>query len=40
MAIHATELSGLPGDPVDRLIAATAIGNAAELITADARILQ
>ena len=37
--ILATELEGLPGDPADRMIVATALEEGATLVTADARIL-
>lgn len=37
--IRAAQLGGLSGDPVDRLIAATAIRNRATLLTADESIL-
>ncbi len=40
IAIRATELTGLPDDPVDRLIAATALDHHATLVTADERILR
>lgn len=39
IAIRATQLVGLPDDPVDRLIAATALNHHAALVTADERIL-
>ena len=37
--IRAVALGGLPSDPVDRLIVATAISRGAELMTADERLL-
>jgi PIN domain nuclease of toxin-antitoxin system len=40
IAILATELDGLHGDPADRFIAATAITNQAMLITADENLLK
>ncbi len=39
IGILAGELAGLPGDPADRIITATAILRDATLITADQRIL-
>jgi PIN domain nuclease of toxin-antitoxin system len=39
IALRATGLGGLPGDPVDRLIVATALERGATLVTADARLL-
>ena len=38
-ALMAVQLSGLPGDPADRFIAATAIVHSATLLTADKRLL-
>jgi PIN domain nuclease of toxin-antitoxin system len=40
IAILAAELTGLNGDPADRIIAATAIAHDATLITADRSLLQ
>ncbi|MBI2918296.1 MAG: type II toxin-antitoxin system VapC family toxin [Chloroflexi bacterium] len=40
IAIVAGELNGLPGDPADRIIAATALVRGWALLTADDRILQ
>ena len=40
IAIVASELEGLHGDPADRFIAATAIAHDATLITADDRLLR
>lgn len=40
IAILAAELTGLNGDPADRIIAATAIANDATLVTADAKLLR
>jgi PIN domain nuclease of toxin-antitoxin system len=40
IAILAAELSGLNGDPADRIIAATAIVHDATLITSDANLLR
>jgi PIN domain nuclease of toxin-antitoxin system len=40
VAILATELDALHGDPADRFIAATAIANQAMLITADENLLK
>ena len=40
IAILAGELEGLHGDPVDRVIAATAIAHGAVLVTADANLLR
>jgi PIN domain nuclease of toxin-antitoxin system len=37
--IRAVDLGGLPSDPVDRLIVATALCRGAELMTADERLL-
>ncbi len=39
VAIAAADLDGLPGDPADRIITATAIVRDATLVTADERIL-
>lgn len=39
VAIAAAELAGLPGDPADRFIAATAIALGATLLTADGALL-
>jgi PIN domain nuclease of toxin-antitoxin system len=39
VAINAVELPGLHGDPMDRLIAATAIKLQAPLVTSDTRLL-
>lgn len=39
IGILAGELAGLPGDPADRIIAATAMVRDATLVTADQRIL-
>jgi len=39
IASRAAGLGGLPGDPVDRLIVATALGRGAALLTADERLL-
>lgn len=39
IGIQAAELDGLPGDPADRMITATALAQGATLITADASIL-
>lgn len=39
IAVRAAELSGMPSDPIDRLIAATADCRGASLMTADAAIL-
>ncbi len=39
VAINAVELPGLHGDPMDRLIAATAIKLQAPLVTSDAKLL-
>ncbi|HXC40430.1 MAG TPA: type II toxin-antitoxin system VapC family toxin [Burkholderiales bacterium] len=39
IAIRATELSGLHGDPADRFVAATALAEGATLMTADDRLL-
>ena len=39
VGVRAAELDGLPGDPADRIIAATAMARGASLITADASIL-
>jgi len=39
IGIRARELSGLPDDPADRLIVATALNYGAALVTADARLL-
>ena len=39
IGIRAVELDGLPGDPADRMITATAMAQGATLITADSRIL-
>ena len=39
IGIRAAELDGLPGDPADRIITATAMAQGATLITADASIL-
>ena len=38
-AVRSVELGGLPDDPVDRLIIATALAQGAALITADERLL-
>lgn len=40
IGIRAAELDGLPGDPADRMITATAMAQGATLITADSRILE
>ena len=40
IGIRAVELDGLPGDPADRIITATAMAQGATLITADASILE
>jgi len=40
IAILAAELTGLNGDPADRIIAATAIANDATLISADSNLLK
>ena len=40
IAILATELEGLNGDPADRIIAATAIAHNATLMTADEKLLR
>jgi PIN domain nuclease of toxin-antitoxin system len=40
IAIQAAELTGLNGDPADRIIAATAIANDAILVTADENLLR
>ena len=39
IGIRAAELDGLPGDPADRIITATAMAKGATLITADSSIL-
>ena len=39
IALMSTELDGLPADPADRIIVATALAREATLVTADARIL-
>lgn len=39
IGIHAVELRGLPDDPADRLIVATALAQRAGLMTADDRLL-
>lgn len=39
VAVRAAGLGGLPGDPVDRLIVATALERGAALLTADERLL-
>lgn len=39
-AIRAVGLGGLPNDPIDRLIIATALHHGAELVTADERLLE
>ena len=39
-AVRSADLDGFPEDPADRFIAATAIAKAAELITADAKLLK
>lgn len=39
IGIEATELAGLPADPADRLICATALHLGATLVTADAALL-
>lgn len=39
IGIISTELEGLPADPADRMIVATALAHEATLTTADARIL-
>ena len=39
IGIQAAELDGLPGDPADRIITATAMAHGATLITADSSIL-
>lgn len=38
--IQATHLDGLPSDPADRMIVATALRQSAALVTADERLLQ
>ncbi len=40
IGIRAVELDGLPGDPADRMITATAMAWGATFITADSRILE
>ena len=40
IGIRAAELDGLPGDPADRMITATAMAQGATLMTADSRILE
>lgn len=40
IAIRAAGLANLPGDPIDRLIVATALERGAILITADAPLLR
>ena len=40
IALRAVDLGGLPGDPADRFIVATAIACDAVLMTADARLLK
>lgn len=40
IGIRVAELDGLPGDPADRMITATAMARGATLITADLRILE
>lgn len=40
IGIRAVELDGLPGDPADRMITATAMARGATLVTADSRILE
>lgn len=40
IAIRAVELGGLPEDPADRLIVATALHHGAALVTADERLLE
>ena len=39
IAVRALDLEGLPDDPADRFIAATAILNGAALLTADEKLL-
>lgn len=39
MGIHAVDLGGLPDDPADRLIVATALAQRASLMTADDKLL-
>ena len=39
IAVAANQLDGLPGDPADRFIVATAIAHDATLLTADRRLL-
>jgi len=39
IAILASDLDNLPGDPIDRLIVATALVERATLLTADERLL-
>ena len=39
IGIRAAELDGLPGDPADRMITATAMAHGSTLITADSSIL-
>ncbi len=39
IGIHAVELRGLPDDPADRLIVATALAQGAALMTADDKLL-
>jgi PIN domain nuclease of toxin-antitoxin system len=39
-AVRSVELGGLPDDPVDRLIIATAVGQGAALMTADEALLR
>jgi PIN domain nuclease of toxin-antitoxin system len=40
VAMRASDLESLPGDPVDRIIVATALVEEAVLLTADLRILE
>lgn len=40
VGIRAVALAGLPNDPVDRLIVATALFHSGELMTADERLLE
>jgi PIN domain nuclease of toxin-antitoxin system len=40
LAVRSLDLDGLPDDPADRFVVATAIANGATLMTADARLLE
>jgi PIN domain nuclease of toxin-antitoxin system len=40
IGIASTTLRGLPADPADRMIVATALGSGAQLVTADRRLLE